>query len=81
MKCTHSDCFTCPYPDCIYTDNKNEPKPKQTFNRSEYWARYYAANKETIKKKVMARYNANKEKYSLARKKRYQERKKLKKDI
>ena len=30
MKCEHTDCMTCPYPDCISTNNgpANQPKKK-----------------------------------------------------
>ena len=77
MKCTHNDCLTCPYPDCLYEKAKEKGKaPKRTNDRSEYWANYYEENKEKIKKRMRQRYHDNKQKYSDYFKKRYQQKKK-----
>ena len=76
MKCTHTECLTCPYPDCMYELAKEKGKaPKRTHARSEYWADYYEKNKERIKKRMLERYYNNKEKYSDYAKKRYQKKK------
>ncbi len=65
MKCTHDDCFTCPYPDCIYDKAKvKSDKPKRTTDRSEYWAEYYQKNKERIKARRKKHREANKQSYS-----------------
>lgn len=78
MKCTHNDCLTCPYPDCIYEKEVTVTgKPKRTHERSEYWAKYYEANKERIKKRMLDRYYANKERYSAQKKEAYKRKKQV----
>lgn len=46
MVCEHSDCFTCPYPDCIVDMKPSErPAPKRT-PLQETRHRYYLAHRE-----------------------------------
>ena len=72
MNCTHDDCLTCPYTDCVYEKAK---QPKRKRDRSEYYAKYYEENKEKLKKNMRKRYHDNKKKYSDYAKKHYQEKK------
>jgi hypothetical protein len=57
MKCTHNDCFTCPYPDCIAgaktVPNKSVvKKDKAKIYKSEYDRQRYQKNKD----KILAKY-------------------------
>lgn len=65
MRCTHDDCFTCPYPDCIagaktvLKQHKVEKNKKKLY-KSEYDRRRYQKNKETILAKYHKRKNEEK---------------------
>lgn len=76
MKCTHNDCLTCPYPDCVYDRAKETgKKPKRTTDRSEYWAKYYQENKERINARRKKHIEANKEEHKKRAHKYYEKRK------
>jgi len=51
MQCTHKDCFTCPYPDCIcnatVTTKRQKLTPEERHRRAlEYQRKYYATHKK-----------------------------------
>lgn len=45
MKCQHTDCFTCPYPDCILSLRdavfEQDELEQRRLRRREYHRRYY----------------------------------------
>ena len=53
MICTHEDCFSCPYPDCVVNDEKERKAPpkkrgrkpmdpeEKRKKRSAYGKKYY----------------------------------------
>lgn len=54
MKCQETDCFNCPYPDCIGTVVKKRGRPKKSEEekkqaRKLYNQRYYAKHRDELK--------------------------------
>ena len=85
MKCTHDDCTTCPYPDCIKDDHmeKDRERHREHYknNRLKVLKRnkkYQQKNKAKIKAYQKAYREKNKEIISEKRKADYQRRKALK---
>lgn len=84
-KCTHDDCFTCPYPDCIEsqqniirkgnprkrTKYKDLPEERKEAMRQASKANYYK-NQERRKAYMREYYRTHTEQY----KQKYQEKKK-----
>lgn len=46
MKCTHNDCFSCPYPDCILPDVKIPPESKRAKLKRQQKENYEAHKEE-----------------------------------
>ena len=64
MKCTHNDCFTCPYPDCILDERdavvdlaKLEERRRK---RKEYDKQYYQLHKAKMAEKRKIAYKRKK---------------------
>lgn len=63
MKCNHSDCFTCPYPDCIADvhdsakkcGRKKLPADEKAKRKRAYGKVYYERNKAKFHEVYMAR--------------------------
>ncbi len=61
MKCNHSDCFTCPYPDCVMGLNDAATDPKKLEERRRKRKEYQ--HKLYLRRKAMKEaMNGNKEK-------------------
>ena len=64
MSCTHKDCFTCPYEDCIDDSEPRKLRKKalkqdateKTKKRREYMQNWYIAHRDEKIEKAMARY-------------------------
>lgn len=64
--CTHGDCFTCPYPDCIVGNGKRQQKAKKELtpeeiekrkeHRREWERNYYRLHPERRKQRARERY-------------------------
>ena len=55
MKCTHDDCFTCPYPDCIIGLHEALYDPKKAEERKQYRKEYYRQYYQRKKAERMAK--------------------------
>ena len=84
MICTHEDCFSCPYPDCVVNDEKERKAPpkkrgrkpmdpeEKRKKRSAYGKKYYAEHKEHLKDYMNNYYREHKAEYR-AREQKYKE--------
>ena len=84
MICTHEDCFSCPYPDCVVNDEKERKAPpkkrgrkpmdpeEKRKKRSAYGKKYYAEHKEHLKDYMNNYYREHKAEYR-ARERKYKE--------
>lgn len=84
MKCTHDDCSTCPYPDCIKDEHEERDRERHRLhyknNRLKVLKRikkYQQKNKAKIKAYQKAYREKNKDIISAKRKADYQKRKAL----
>lgn len=86
MICEHDDCYTCPYADCIVTDEKEmhrqkkkrgrkpmDPEEKRKKKRA-YCKEYYKKHKEHFKDYMNNYYREHKAEYR-AREQKYKEQK------
>ena len=84
MICTHEDCFSCPYPDCVVNDEKERKAPpkkrgrkpmdpeEKRKKRSAYGKKYYAEHKDHLKDYMNNYYREHKAEYR-ARELKYKE--------
>lgn len=70
MTCTHNDCFTCPYPDCIVEGRvKYQPKKKRGRKKlspevlAQHRREYYEKNKEKYQEYYRKYYQEHKSEY------------------
>ena len=85
MKCTHDDCSTCPYPDCIKDDHMEKDRERHRIhyknNRLKILKRmkkYQMKNKAKIQAYQKAYREKNKDIIRAKRKETYQKRKAMK---
>lgn len=77
MKCTHEDCFTCPYDDCISDKSpvskkrgrKKLPPEVVRQHRLAYQRKYNKEHKEKLAAQMKKYYQEHKEYYKSRRKK------------
>ena len=75
MICEHDDCYTCPYPDCIASQESEVNKQKKKRGRKPmdpelkkkkkqaYRKEYYKKNKERLNAYMSEYYKGHKEEY------------------
>lgn len=82
FKCTHDDCFTCPYPDCIAdgVDANYDPYAADAINAArrerdrKYAREYYWAHREEVLQKQRKKRAENAAAINAERRKKYKER-------
>ena len=58
MKCNHTDCFSCPHPDCILGEREHQQRTQEEVRakRREYEKRYREKHKVELARKDHERY-------------------------
>lgn len=61
MRCQETDCFNCPYQDCIITVKSGRGRPKKSEKekkaaRKTYNQKYYAEHREELKARMRENY-------------------------